>query len=190
MGCAFEGAAGDFAEKQGYVEAIEKSDATKRLFCKMAADMYDGCGKETYFQRHFFDVLSKEASWDSSNDEYVGIILEAFGKAIPALEEEERHEKAAGMVSKGMVANLIGRGVASTPEMIKTLAALGVGTGAGVGALSWYLNRDSQEDDQDLEVMRSRIDNYHRITGEITDGLRRNGKLPVTNELKNIVDEQ
>lgn len=175
-----------FPEKQGYVEALDKSPEVKRMLCKMACAMYDACGKTTYFQRHFYDVLSKEASWDPSNDEHVGAIFYALGKVIPELEQESAQTKSAGLVSKGMLANLVGRGVAATPEMIKTMAALGVGTGVGVGGLSWYLNRDSKEDEDDLEVMRSRIDNYNRITGELTSQLKRNGKIPVTNELNSM----
>lgn len=167
----------EFSEKEGYVEAIMKNVPAKQALCKLATDLFDAAGQETFIQRHLFDVASKSASWDEMMDDLPAAFIQALGKV------ESETEKNAGLVSKGMVANLVGRGIGTTPELLKYLAAGGVLTGAGLGGLSWYLNRDANEDDDDLEVMRSRIDNYKRITGEITDQLQRSGKLPTTQDV-------
>lgn len=183
MACVKAGAsASELPEKEGYMEAIMASVPAKQALCKMASEMYDAAGQDTFVQRHLFDVASKTASWDRDvHDELVEVFVSALGKV------EAETEKHASLISKGMVANLVGRGLGSTPEMLKYLAAGGVLTGAGLGGMSWYLNRDANEDDDDLEVMRSRIDNYKRITGEITDQLKRSGKLPVTNDVESII---
>ena len=183
MACVQAGAeTKDLPEKEGYMEAIMASVPAKQALCKMASDIFDAAGQETFIQRHLFDVASKTASWDKDvHDDLVTAFVAALGKV------EESSEKNASLVSKGMMANLVGRGLGSTPEMLKYLAAGGVLTGAGLGGLSWYLNRDANEDDDDLEVMRSRIDNYKRITGEISEQLKRNGKLPVTNDMESII---
>jgi len=181
LACALQGASrSDLDVAAGAVEALDASTGYKQALCGLARDFYDACGQAVTIQRNMYDLLSKSAQWDPEFDAASDCVLSALAVVAPDINDADAQTKEAAMFSKGVLANMVGRGVATTPEVVKTLAAMGVGTGAGIGGLAWYLNRDVKEDNDDLEVMRARIDNYNRITQELTNQLKRSGKYPVT----------
>ena len=179
---------GEFAEKQAFSRAIESSPDMSRLICKLAASMYEAAGKTEQFQYHFYDQLSKTANWDPAFDEFVEPVVTALDSVVGQMQTEET-EKRASWIAPAATMELVGQGAAMSPAMLKWLAAAGIGTGAAVGSLGWFANRDVNEDDADLEAMQARTKNYNRITKEISDALRAQGRLPVTRDTEDLIEQ-
>jgi len=131
-------------------------------------DMYDLCDKSYRFERQLFD----KAASDCHNPDSQGlreslseIVLESFGR-----------EKRAGVKGVASAVTTAGRaGLGLAPGVLKGLLLAGSATGAGLGSLAWYLNRDANQDDQDINRMQEQIDTYNRITHEISQNLYRKG---------------
>lgn len=179
---------GEFAEKRAFAEALDQSPAVGRMVCKLAAALYEAAGKTAQFQYHLYDKLSKEANWHPSYNEFVEPVVESLAHVIGEMEQEEL-TKRAGLLTPYVAGEVAGHGLALSPAVMKWLAAAGIGTGAAVGGLGWYANRDINEDETDLEAMQARSKNYQRITKEISDALRSKGKLPVTRDVEDIIED-
>lgn len=178
----------EFQEKKAFVEALDGNEAVGRQICKLAASMYEAAGKQEQFQYHLYDRLSKEANWDPSFQEFVDPVVMALEKVVGEMTDEEWEKSAnAAWIAPAAAFEVLGHGASMSPAVVKWLAAAGIGTGAAVGGLGWYANRQSNEDDSELETMHARAQNYRRITKEISDALRAKGHLPVTRDTEDII---
>lgn len=119
--------------------------------------------------------------WPEQFSEFSDIALRAIGRESlsqkRAAEEEgemltEEETKAA---SAKMLLGLVGRGAALTPDMVRALLGISAGAGAAVGGIGWKLNRDTQQDEDDLEAMRAKIDTYDRISNDIESEIKDRG---------------
>ena len=160
-------------------EYSERDTVTKACVCKMAADMYEGCGKTDRPEYFVFRKLARAADWPDPLDTFYDSVLTGLGTFVSRSDAEFAQEgKAAGVgVMGGLIPSLVGKGLALTPSMLATLAGLGVGVGAAGGAVSWKMNRDSDKDEAGLEAMKARIKYYNQITDEISRDLEEKGDI-------------
>jgi hypothetical protein len=135
-----------------------------------------------------FVAAGKEASWAASllgvtkqanimaPEEYqepVKQICNVVLTGIGNTDEEMVKDAAASLLPTFLM-----RMGAMTPSLVQTMGAASAAGGAGLGALGWYLNRDSAQDRDDIEVMKARLDAYNKISDEIEDSLVRSGYTP------------
>ena len=133
------------------------------LVCALVAGIYKEAGQMDAPEYHIYDTLSKSA-WVPALDRYYDVAVSALGAAGIL-------EKAASSIP-GLLAEGVGKGVALTPELIKTMIGAGIGTGAAAGSLYWMANRDTDEDNANVEALRAKIRHYRQITKNISSDLR------------------
>lgn len=142
--------------------------------------MYELAGKENSLERHLLHVCQKQAAAGNPAAE---AILEEFADALyDTLGSNEELSKAAAVAGGGAVAKLLTSLGLSTPGAIKTLLLGSAALGTGAGALHWKMNRDSVQDQADIEAMQAKIDTYNRITDEISERMRDKGIVPGAEE--------
>jgi hypothetical protein len=168
------GAAPGMVKSAAYeVEAVGESPAANRAVCKIAADMYEACGKEWQAGHHLYRKLaSAQDVPEETFDMFVGPVLEVLGGG---------HVKEA-VTLKQLMATIAGGAVGLVPSGVASAAALSAATGAGIGATAWYLNRDASSDSMEMENIKRRIDQYDKATAQLNRRLSRQGLLPARAE--------
>jgi hypothetical protein len=189
----------DLCAISGYLDTINNPKEAnygmlQKMVCKVAAEAFDEAGRKYEFEYHFLDRLSKTANWLPELDKYSDAVLLALGKMATEYEKQNGDDLKNEVVSKSasFLPNLIGMAGASTPDIIKAMAAVGAIGGSATGGLYWLLNRDSQEDEDDSEAIKAKIDYYNRVSNEIKNQLGKQ-KLPpsaIADKVEEIMQNQ
>lgn len=141
----------------------------QKFVCKIAADAFAEAGRKHEIEYHVFEKLALAPVWYSQFDNYSDAALITLGK-IAMEYEEKKKEAATEAITKEaatFLPNLISMTGKSTPDIVRGLAAAGAIGGGITGGLYWLLNRHSQEDEDEAEVIKAKIDYYNKISDEI-----------------------
>jgi len=165
--------------KQAAHATASQDTVVKTCVCKMAADMYEGCGKKDLPEYWVFKKLAAAYAWPEPLNVYFDSALTGLGTVVERVDREFAGSEKSARVGflAGLIPSLVGKGVAATPSMIVTLAGLGAGVGAAGGAVSWKMNQDADKDEAKLEAIKARIDYYNQITDAISRDLEDKGMV-------------
>lgn len=141
----------------------------QKFVCKVAADAFAEAGRKNEIEYHVFEKLALAPVWHPQFDAYSDAALTALGKIATEYEQQMEHASTESIVKEAasFLPNLISTAGKSTPEIVKNLAAAGALGGGITGGLYWLLNRHSQEDEDEAEVIKAKIDYYNKISDEI-----------------------
>lgn len=164
------------------VEAPGNAEVYGRYMSRMAAGLYKEAGKMDTLEHFLYEELSKSAAWHQEFNAFIEPVEMALGRQYQAnikAEQESETTKAAnaGALNAYIGGEILGHGLSLTPAAAKALAALGVGIGGASGVMWHYLNRDANEDDDKLEAVKAKINQYDHITRDISHDLARKGLL-------------
>jgi hypothetical protein len=180
----------------GLVSAIDNPKEAnygfvQKFVCKVAADAFSEAGRKTEFEYHIFDKLANTVVWYPEFDSYSNAALSALGKVAMEYEEQikEASNEAIVKEASNFLPGLVAMAGKSTPDVIKTLAGAGALGGSITGGLYWLLNRHSQEDEDEAEVIKAKIDYYNKISDEIKKQLGTKNIAPaeVASQVQDIV---
>lgn len=163
---------GEGIKEAAATEALLESPQAHRALCKIAADLYEVCGKGQTAAGILYTKLASEDLPVESFVDFTEPVIEALG-------ELEMTKDAA---AKAFLPRMVGGAAGLVPSSLSTVAALSVLLGAGVGGGAWMLNRDSTEDNAELESMQRRVQQYDKATAQLTNKLKRRGQLPKDKE--------
>lgn len=162
----------------------------QRVMCKAAARAFEEAGRVDEFDYHLMVKLAEAQQWYPELDQYSDAVIKAFGRASEEMKmaaEVTRNETML-KVAGGLGGALLGGAAKITPDVIKSIATLGVGGGALAGSLYWLLNRDSTADETDIEAMKTKRDYYKKLTGDIQSELSARPGASV-NDVRNTVQD-
>lgn len=140
----------------------------QKFVCKVAADAFSEAGRKTDMEYHIFEKLARAPIWYPEFDLFSNAAFSALGKIADAYEQETKQANNDAIVKQANpIAGLLTAFGKSTPEMMATAAGAGALGGGITGGLYWLLNRHSQEDEDEAEVMKAKINYYNKISDEI-----------------------
>lgn len=168
---------------KGFSKEMEESP-NKRAFEKSVVSMTECMMRESGNMNKMAYHLARQideyggAHWPDQFSEFSDIALRSIGRVMQT--DKQASERADEVVSPDDVKSaaakwlwgLAGKGISLTPDTVKALIGISAGTGAAIGGLGWKMNRDTHQDEDDLEAMRSKIDTYDRISNEIESELQ------------------
>jgi hypothetical protein len=141
----------------------------QKFVCKVASDAFDEAGRKNEIEYHVFEKLANSPDWYPEFDDYSNAALAALGKVTTDYEQQIKEASNEEVVkqSNNILTGLVTAAGRSTPEVVKNLAGAGALGGGIAGGLYWLLNRHSEEDEDDAEVIKAKIDYYNKISDEI-----------------------
>jgi len=166
----------------------------QKIMCKVAAHAFEEAGRKNEIEYHIFEKLAHTAMWYPELDKYSNAALSALGKI--ALEHEQQIKEASNeeitKQAQNLLPGLLAMAGKSTPEVIKAVAGAGALGGGVTGGLYWLLNRHAQEDEDEAEVIKAKIDYYNKISDEIKRQLRTQKLAPaqLAAQVQDIVDRE
>lgn len=164
----------EFIHTKSAVDTMRRAEAAP--FHKMAAAATALCyrlaGCENDFGHALFLKLASAEHWHDTFNEFMAPAYEAFHKHQPTFDLVKQAENPIGGAT--MFGSLLGANALSTmPHLMEAAVATGLLTGAGGGALNWYVNRAAKEDVKELEELKSRRMAYRSVISDINQGLMR-----------------
>ena len=151
--------------------------AFSRTVSALAADLYKKAGQELSTECQLFEELSKAAAWHPELDRFIDPVLITLGLAqAEEMLNERRIVKSAGALALLPLAMQADAPVRAGLSGLMTLAAAG---GAGVGALTYGLQRHANGDDDDIEAMKAKAKHYRQLTNEISQRLQQNNAVNI-----------
>lgn len=183
---------GDLALADGLISTIEDHTHPnygnfQRVLCKYAADAFAQVGASTGFEYQLFKEASQVEEWYPEMDMLSNAILNGLGTVFSKAKNDadtKAHEAIKEAALNSVFPAVAGGVMRNTPGLIKNIATLGIGAGAGIGSLAWLMNRHSRQDEDDVEAMKAKINYYKQLTNEIKSEL---GGKPVVDE--DVVEE-
>lgn len=185
IGCWLAGvpAAAATRRKQAAQELDARKNPEARVFehavIKLAADLMAEAGRMRYLAWHVADSISKSATqtWPPEFSEFSDMVLGAIGREVirekrAAAADTDLDDGSMKVAAAKWLLSLVGRGASLTPDMMKALLGVSALGGGALGGVAWKLNRDTTQDEADLEAMRAKIDAYDRIAGDIEGQLK------------------
>jgi hypothetical protein len=178
---------GDVAMASGLIDTLMDPDQPgygnlQRVLCKYAAEAFKEAGEMASFEYGLYKEASQVSDWYPELDEISNPVLTALGR-VYAEAQKDQARVSLDAVKEAALNNIwptiAGGVVRNTPEVIKNIATLGVGAGAGLGSLMWMMNRHSNTDEKELEAMKAKVKYYRSLTDEIKREL---GSGPVTED--------
>ncbi len=141
----------------------------QKFVCKVAADAFSEAGRKNEMEYHVFEKLANTTIWYPEFDSYSNAVFAALGSIATEHEQQVKEASAETVVKQAqtLLPNLISMAGKSTPDVIKGLAAAGALGGGITGGLYWLLNRHANEDEDEAEVVKAKIDYYNKISDEI-----------------------
>jgi hypothetical protein len=166
----------------------------QKCACRIAADAFAEAGRKAEFEYHIFEKLASTPQWFPEFENYADSVFKALG-AIAREHEKRSKELQADTVVKSastLLPNLMSITGRTTPELVKIMAGAGALGGGITGGLYWLLNRHSQEDEDQAEVIKAKIDYYNRLSNEIKRQLSNKGVPPaaIAGKVRDIVEQQ
>jgi len=141
----------------------------QKFVCKVAADAFSEAGRKNEMEYHVFEKLANTTIWYPEFDSYSNAVFAALGAIATEHEQQVKEASSETVVKQAqtLLPNLISMAGKSTPDVIKGLAAAGALGGGITGGLYWLLNRHANEDEDEAEVVKAKIDYYNKISDEI-----------------------
>lgn len=141
----------------------------QKFVCKVAADAFAEAGRKSELEFHIFEKLAHTPVWYAEFDAYSDAALMAIGKIAAENEQQIKEASSEEIVKQAnnLLPNLVSMAGKSTPDIVKSIATAGAVGGGITGGLYWLLNRHSQEDEDEAEVVKAKIDYYNKISDEI-----------------------
>jgi hypothetical protein len=155
-----------------------KARVFEQQVIKMAALMMKESGNMDTVSFHVADTITKSATtyWPSQFSEFAGMVLQAMGREAARYKQASEGDVLSGeevkAASTKWLLSLLGRGALMTPEILKGLLGVSALTGGAAGGLAWKLNRDTAEDEAELEGMKAKINAYDRISNDVEQTLK------------------
>jgi len=150
----------------------------ERCVIKLAADIMRESGNMDKLAYHMARAIDTAAThrWPEQFSEFADIALHAIGREALRTKQASESTVLTGeevkCASAKWLLGLVGRGVSLSPEMLKALLGVSALTGGAIGGTAWKLNRDTVEDEADLEAMSAKIDAYDRISNDMEESLK------------------
>jgi hypothetical protein len=165
----------------------------QKFVCKVAADAFAETGRKHEMEYHIFEKLATAPVWHPQFDNFSNSVFAALGQVAAEYEQQTKEANTEAIVkqARNFLPDLISMTGKSTPDIVKSLAAAGALGGGITGGLYWLLNRHSQEDEDEAEVIKAKIDYYNRISNEIKNQLGTNKAAPsdIAARVKDIVSQ-
>jgi len=141
----------------------------QKFACKIAADAFAEAGRKNEIEYHIFEKLAHTPSWHPEFDAYSDAALVSLGKIADEYEQQIKEASNATIVKQAasFLPSLLTTAGKVTPDVVRAAAGLGVAGGGIAGGLYWLLNRHSEEDEDEAEVVKAKIDYYNKISDEI-----------------------
>jgi len=171
-----------FATADGMISALENHKHPEygkfqKVLCKYASEAFKHAGEMGSFEYNLFKEAAHAPEWYPELDKFSDAVLIALGNIVKEA-KEERHFKMREDLTKKAAMNLgaivpsVAEGVVShTPDLLKTVAGVGVGGGAIAGSLAWLMNRHVAQDEDKAEGMKAKIRYYRKLTQDIRNQL-------------------
>lgn len=172
---------------EGVVSELNNPDNTdygkfQKLMCKYAAHAYSEVGRQGCFEYQLFKAASEIDDWYPELDRFSDPVIHALGSVLNQA-EDERNFNVREQIKEAAVAAwapaLAGGAVKNTPDLVKSVAGLGVLGGGLMGGLSWLLHRHMNSDQTDVTAIEAKRRYYEKLTKEIENEL---GDGPVDEE--------
>ena len=169
------------------MELCKSPEYTQKV-ASLVIDICDNGSEPNSFMRNYVDVVRKQAAQGHGYSQRVlADITDSFFKVAGDF-EMDFHEvvKAASAVKEatsvagvGALSSALARlGIGAAPGVVRTLLAGGAGLGVGLGGMHWLLNKDTREDQEDVEVLRAKIDAHDRLQRDLRREMSRKGMVP------------
>lgn len=157
-----------------FSDAILRDETAQKDICKVAAGIFAAADMEDSVEYNLYNIMSKSASVLNpvSVEKFIVPVVKALHKQANIVHEELMEKSAAPSVLGGLLAKTVGVGTSAIPELYKLYALLGAGAGTATGALTWYLNRDANQDDADIEAKEEQARHYKQIAKDIKKRLK------------------
>jgi hypothetical protein len=141
----------------------------QKIMCKVAAQAFEEAGRKNEMEYHIFDKLAHTSAWYPEFDTYSNAALFALGKIVTEKEQQikEASNEEITKQAQNLLPGLIAMSAKSAPEAVKVIAGAGALGGGITGGLYWLLNRHAQEDEDEAEVIKAKVDYYNKISDEI-----------------------
>lgn len=122
-----------------------------------------------------YDLCKRAAEapqWSRQFTELADVVITSLGRCAArekaaALAEDMPTVGEAKRASMNWLSALLAGGASRMPDLAKLLAGAAVLTGGAGGSLAWLANRSINEDDDDIEAMKSKIRTYRGLTDDI-----------------------
>jgi hypothetical protein len=158
----------------GLVSTIDNYKETnygfiQKFACKIAADAFAEAGRKTEIEYHIFEKLAHTPSWYPEFDAYSDAALASLGKIADEYEQQIKEASNDTIVKQAasFLPNILTTAGKVTPEVVRAIAGVGAVGGGITGGLYWLLNRHAEEDEDEAEVVKAKIDYYNKISDEI-----------------------
>jgi hypothetical protein len=162
----------------GLVSTIDNTEEAnygflQKFTCKVAADAFAEAGRKTEIEYHIFEKLSHAPIWYPQFDTYSDAAFAALGKVATDYEQQRKDAANTQVVkqAQNLLPGLLAMAGRTTPDVVKALAGAGALGGGITGGLYWLLNRHSQEDEDEAEAVKAKIEYYNKISDEIKNQL-------------------
>jgi hypothetical protein len=141
----------------------------QKFACKIAADAFAEAGRKNEIEYHIFEKLARTPSWYPELDAYSDAALASLGKIADEYEQQIKEASNDTIVKQAtnFLPSILTTAGKVTPELVRAVAGLGVAGGGIAGGLYWLMNRHSEEDEDEAEVVKAKIDYYNKISDEI-----------------------
>lgn len=191
--CALHGVSEeDYIKAEAQVKTIENPETfgygvLQKRAAAVAAATLSQLGLEANLEYHIYNRLSKVAHWHPAYDEFMLPVYHAIAQGKGNARKEaldKRFEKNANPGAGAVLSKVLQKIGLGAPSVAKVVLGAGAATGAGLGSLAWYLNRDSKSDRADMEAMKERIRHYNRAKRELNKDFARTPSVEITPEEK------
>lgn len=166
----------------------------QKFACRVAADAFAEAGRKNEMEYHVYEKLASAPLWYAEFDRYSDAAFAALGAVAMEHEQQVKEAKADALVkeAKNFLPNLISMAGSSTPDIIKAMAAAGALGGSVTGGLYWLLNRHSQEDEDEAEQIKAKVNYYNKISDEIKRqlGTKKLAPAELASRVQDMVQEQ
>jgi hypothetical protein len=177
-----------YAMASGMVEAFNNNSnpnygAFQKVLCKYASEAFKEAGEMGSFEYSLYKEAAEADGWYPELDKFSDAVLYALGNVIKEAKEERHFNtreaivKKSSMALRSMIPSMAQGVMNNTPDLLKSVATLGVGGGAIAGSLAWLMNRHVAQDEDTAEGMKAKIRYYKKLTGDIRNQL---GAVPST----------
>ena len=143
-----------------------------RGLAKIAANTFYSAGRGKEYLCHVFTKLANTPEWHASFNSFTSPVLHALGECYLEAGVEFRKESKDNLIKQGAgwlsLPAAIGRGGLNVaPAALGALMSAGLLGGAGIGGLTWYLNKDTKEDNAEIEAMKAQVEMYNKLADRI-----------------------
>lgn len=183
----------DVLRKAAFVDTALADLTIQTALCKVASHIFERAGMTYTPEYILYSKLSNMPCTltQYSTEKFLVPVVKTLQKAASVAYEIGMEKVAAGFMLPSIVAKLVGRTAATTPEVLRLLSIIGIGGGAAAGSLAWLLNRDSTQDETDVEAKLKQAEHYKQIAKDLQKRLDLEAdEKPSKKDLKKAVEEQ